>query len=434
MATKNHFLSQITLFPSEEVVPNQFRKAVQVLHSKPSRSLSLVQRRMMNALLKHAIDPKNKPDEQGWFSIPKTVLFKEIDYSSNNQQHLKESARDLMTVVFEWDVMAAEDRRIKWKGSVMFPEVEVRDTSISYQISSQMLPVIKDPSMYAQIDLNIQNRFRRSSSLALWEFCFRYEKLGATKLTEWTLMRDMLLGEKSGYSEYRYFKAKVLKPSIAEVNASSNITIELIEKKEGRFIKELTFIVRRKEEEVKPGTFSDEAQMAFVGEMVSLGVPQSEAKKLLAKFEMARLQQALEYTKARLADERQTKLESPAAYFRSTLENGWGEHQTAPDKRKATSGSRVRDPGAANKLLERYLLEQQTHAKAYFEELDDADKQDLVDRYNAQQQIPALQLKRKLTKAATVAFHGWLAKTTWGDPTQEDLLEFAARIIGTTPP
>lgn len=329
-----------------------------------------------------------------------------------------------MSVVFEWDLLASEDRRVNWKASVLFPEVESDDRFIRYQISSQMLSVVKEPSIYALIDLNIQNKFKRATSVALYEFCFRYEKLKATKAVGWTVLRDMMVGGSSSYKEYKYFKAKVLKHAIFEINTHSNISIELIEHKLGRVVQDLEFTVERKKLDLPVSEIQNEDQLNLVGQMGELGVPQSEAKKLLTKFDQPLLVGAIDYTRKRMADTTSGELENPGAYFRAALNNGWG----APvEVKPAKSDQRKNDFNI--KLLERYNLSQQSEAEKYFNELNKEDQSILMDRYNQQQEVASLKVKTKATKASKVAFFQWLAIDTWGQPTQEDLLNFATALL-----
>lgn len=412
---------QIALFQVSEV-PNQYRKAVQVLHSKPTKQLTLLQRKIMNSWLKNAVD--TKPNENGWWTIPIATVLKDLDFNSHNRDHLKQSALELMSVVFEWDLLASEDRRVNWKASVLFPEVESDDRFIRYQISSQMLSVVKEPSIYALIDLNIQNKFKRATSVALYEFCFRYEKLKATKAVGWTVLRDMMVGGSSSYKEYKYFKAKVLKHAIFEINTHSNISIELIEHKLGRVVQDLEFTVERKKLDLPVSEIQNEDQLNLVGQMGELGVPQSEAKKLLTKFDQPLLVGAIDYTRKRMADTTSGELENPGAYFRAALNNGWG----APvEVKPAKSDQRKNDFNS--KLLERYNLSQQSEAEKYFNELNKEDQSILMDRYNQQQEVASLKVKTKATKASKVAFFQWLAIDTWGQPTQEDLLNFATALL-----
>ena len=246
---------QISLFASKET-PDAFRKAVQVLHSKPKQPLSLLQRKLGNAWAKHAIE--NSPDANGWWVLGIKDLAEDVGFDSNNRQYLKESAEALMRIVFEWDVMSPTNKR-PWKASVMFPEVEIHADVIRYQISSQLRELIVKPEIYAVIDMNVVRRFRRASSLAIWEFCVRFEKIGRTTEVQWEQFRDMILGETAEartYQEYKYFKAKVLKPAIAEVNSESNLTIDLVEAKIGKRVTSLRFEVHKKlvaEEVVEDG-------------------------------------------------------------------------------------------------------------------------------------------------------------------------------------
>ncbi len=69
-------------------------------------------------------------------------------------------------------------------------------------------------------------------------------------------------------------------------------------------------------------------------------------------------------------------------------------------------------------------------ATGYFKELDVADQDELIHRYNEGQSIPTLQIKKnKATKASQTAFFRWLAIDTWGQPTPTQLLQFAQELL-----
>jgi plasmid replication initiation protein len=97
--------------------------------------------------------------------------------------------------------------------------------------------------------MNVVRRFRRASSLAIWEFCLHFEKSGRTAEIEWEVFRDMVLGESpenKTYLEYKYFKSKVVKPAVAEINLTSDHTIGLVESKIGKRISTISFRIGRK--------------------------------------------------------------------------------------------------------------------------------------------------------------------------------------------
>jgi hypothetical protein len=237
---------QLALLCPREL-PDAFRKAVQVIHSKPKSPLSLLQRKLGNLWLKHAIE--NPPDSEGWWELRIKEVAEKIGFDSNNRQYLKESAEALMRIVFEWDLMAQANKRMQWRASVLFPEIEIRGDAVRYQVSSQIRQRMIDPEIYATIDMNVVRRFRRASSLAIWEFCLHFEKSGRTAEIEWEIFRDMVLGESPEnrtYLEYKYFKSKVIKPAVSEINSTSDHTIQLVESKMGKRISTISFSIARK--------------------------------------------------------------------------------------------------------------------------------------------------------------------------------------------
>ncbi|HET9643464.1 MAG TPA: replication initiation protein [Burkholderiaceae bacterium] len=409
------------MFASKET-PDAFRKAVQIVHSKPKQPLSLLQRKLGNAWAKHAIE--NNPDENGWWVLSIRDLAADVGFDSNNRQYLKEAAEALMRIVFEWDVMSPTNKR-PWKASVMFPEVEIHADRIRYQISSQLRELIVKPEIYALIDMNVVRRFRRAPSLAIWEFCSRYEKIGQTAEAEWQKFRDMILGETAEavtYQEYKYFKAKVLKPAIAEINVESNLKIDLVEAKMGKRVTSLRFLIEKKA--VAEELVDDGRAIELIGELVRLGVMQSEARRIVKDHPPDAVKAALEYTKRRMADKRSDKLDNPAAYFRHALQHRYA----APAEEAQQHHQQEKTVSPKIDLREAYLQEQLVNIEGYFKELDSEDQSALIERYN-EQTIGPLKLTKKTSKVAEAGFRRWLVKDVWGEPTSEDLVDFAQRIL-----
>lgn len=340
-----------------------------------------------------------------------------------------DAARALMAVIFEWDVISPEVKKKQvWKASVLFPEVEIRPDVIRYQISRQVLEQVLSPEMYALIDLNILKRFRRASSLALYEHCLRFERIKRTSEVEWNLFRDIILGDGSdatSYKEYKVFKDKVLKQAIAEINALSDISVELQETKIGRRVHALWFTVTK----VRPSqvdVIDDADSQHLVAQMVALGLMQSEARKLVGKHTPAEISGALSYTNIRLKDQKSAKLENPAAYFRRALSGRWAATEAPAPPARANS----RKKDAALDIAALYKVEQIKEATRYFQELTPEDQKHLVGEYNQMDIAPSLKIKgSKPGRAAQTEFYGWLAVRTWGEPKPEELLRFAQMLI-----
>lgn len=416
---------QIALFQSPDV-PRPYKKAVQVVHSKPRAPLSLVQRKVSNAWLKNAV--QTTPDGDGWWSLRISDLAEDIGFDSNNREYLRDSALELMRIVFEWDVVAAAGKRAKWNASVLFPDVQMTSDQIRYRISSQLKDQVLNPDMYALIDMTIVKKFRKAPSLAIYEFCVRFERIGHTAEMPWEEFRDMVLGESSeskSYLEYKYFKQKVLKPSIAEVNAQADIVIVLKESHEGRRIRNIAFEVSKSGPPQLAQVIDDERVLVLVGEMVKIGVLQSEAKGFAGRYSVEEITAALDFLKRRMSDKRAPRIENPAAYLRQALRNNWAIVDASvgtPGKPRAPSADKA---SKAEKLMEQYMAEQLKQAELYFKELDASDQDELIVRYNDQQQTAGLKIGKKAGKAAQVAYFTWLGVETWGNPTAEQLLSFA---------
>ena len=80
---------------------------------------------------------------------------------------------------------------------------------------------------------------------------------------------------------------------------------------------------------------------------------------------------------------------------------------------------------------------QAVEARAYFKELDAPDQAVLIERYNEQQGVGILKVKKRASLATEASFFRWLARVTWGEPSAETLLAFAQEMLGraaTTPP
>lgn len=408
---------QISLFTQKEH-PDAFRKAVQVLHSRPKTPLTLVQRKIGNAWIKYAI--AHEPDDKDWWEIRIADLAEDIGFDSNNREHMREAARGLMSIVFEWDVLAKQKNRVNWKASVLFPDVEMTSEVVRYKMSGYLRKEMLNPEVYAMIDMNMVRRFRRGPSLAIWEFCVRFEKLNLTAEVPWEEFRDMIMGEqgdKTTYLIYKAFNSKVLKPAIAEINAETNHTIKLVETKSGRRVKGIRFEVSKKVEDQEANE-----NVELIGELVKLGVPHSEAKKIVRNNNEKEVRVALDYTKDRLQDKKLPKLEKPAAYFRQALDHRYGAGREKGVKHEPEESTKV-------DVRRAFDNEQRKEAEGYFKELGTEDQAELISRYNEQQSVGSLKISKRTSRAANEAFYVWVGRQTWGEPSADELLQYAEKML-----
>ena len=404
--------------------PDPFKKPVPILHSRSKRELTLNQRKTINAFVKYASTTQPGPD--GMYDMPLSTYRKDIGFDSRNTPALRETNLGLMSHIFEWDVFALKNKDVVWKASVLFPEIEITRHSVRFMISPEMMGQVKNPGVYALIDMANVRNFRSANALVLYEYCVRYQGVGRTREMPWEEFRNGILSEeqvKAGsYSEYKHFKAKFIKRSLAEICAVTDHICELREVRDGKRVIGIWFEVRRKEAARASDATPDE--LTVVKELRKLGMPQSEATKLVREYGHERATAVVEYTRRRMNDKRQPGIANPAAYCRTVFQRGLGDE--FPGENAAATAPRQEAP--QRDVRAEYRLHQAHEAEKYFQELNPDEQEPLVASYDKQQTVKSLKIGgKKITKAAAASFYAWLARETWGEPTEANLIEFVQR-------
>jgi hypothetical protein len=422
---------QIGLFSNNEKA-NPYRKAVEVVHSKPAMQLTLLQAKLGNCLLKNAYETAE--DEEGFFAINTQRLADDTGFDSNNLLYLRESAKSIMELRFTYDVFSHTYKE-ETEYAALFPTIRVskNNATLRYKINATLRDKIMSPEVYALIDMNVLKRFQRAQSIPLYEHCIRFINVGQTNIVRWETLRDVIISSAAGsgaYAEYKYFKSKILTPCMAEINALSDIQIlEMVEQREGRYIATLQFRIQRK----APDAVSPENKEKL-GEirkqLLSIGLTETSIKRFTKQYKVAELLAAIDYTIKRQADPRANALSKPGAYFKSVLENGWGILDGDALVSEAPN-QEVSLQGEITKLEQEYRDQQVERAIKYFDAMDPSEQDIDIARYNQQQAIAHLHMARnkKPKAAAHTAFFRWFSIDRWGAPSDSDLLAFATGLL-----
>jgi plasmid replication initiation protein len=111
-------------------------------------------------------------------------------------------------------------------------------------VNSMVLPYFIDLSKgYSQYELSAAVSLSSEYSQLLFPRLTRFLDTGLWRI-ELTELRELLNAQK--YARYSNFKQMVLSNSIAEINRKTYLDITITEQKEGRAVKWLNFIIRRK--------------------------------------------------------------------------------------------------------------------------------------------------------------------------------------------
>lgn len=440
IAKSSALITEHALFKSVEPV-NAFRKAVEVVHCTPSTQFSLLQGKITNCWLKHALE--HEPSDDGWWTIKRKKMTEEIGFNSNNLDHLKKSAHAMTKIVCEYDVIKPSRRNkppsisdsintnskiaIETISCALFAVSTSTDsTNIRFQINSLILEKILTHLVYAVVDNNVLRRFKKAASIPIYEFCARFVNAGQTPEVDINLFRSMVLGkdyEDGIYKDYKYFYRDIVKLSVAEINTHSELFIEYVDLVENKLVEKIKFNIKRKEE--KPLPSNDNGGEVNI-QLELFGFSPLQSRKLVKGYSVSQLITALEYTRARILDG-DSKIRLPLAYFKKALENGWGCDTTLPLSDIINSTESVQY--TLKNIESKYAAHQISEAERYFSELDSLPQEELISQYNGLQAMDTMKFHSgKVKIVAKTGFFNWLALLTWGAPTEADIASFTASL------
>lgn len=220
----------------------ELKKHVSTIHC--SNTLSLLQRKIANALLYHAYDDLLKKDEHE-IAIRDLCLL--IGYESHDYKTIKRALVDLLSTVIEWNIIAegaSEEEQHQWNASSIIADASIRAGRCSYSYSNKMKQLLYMPSIYGRLNMTIQAKFKSSYGLALYENAVRYQNLKQTPWFDMAIFRKLMGVSENTYLIFRDFKRRVLDKAIDEVNAFSPIHLTPQFKKAQRNVVAIRFDIQ----------------------------------------------------------------------------------------------------------------------------------------------------------------------------------------------
>jgi hypothetical protein len=370
-------------------------------------------------------------------------------FDSNDTALVKEHLRRMVSVQVEWSTGTSSQKPgRKWGISTLIADAEIledpatRRVWVEFSFAPKIKKKLLDPVQYARLSLQFQSQLRSSAGLALYEICVRYltNPSHLTMRETWEWWRPILSGTPDTEAgdeakrEYKYFKRDYLRPAIAEVNAVTNIFVELIEHREGRRVAEIQFrVTERKQPMLALDEHPNVFDSTLVDRMVKIGISLKDAQTLYADSEENRIRAALQMTEQRMRSTSLPPVRSAAALFKDALKKGYAPPvealPTAPAAAARNGGAPADDLKA--RLLSEYSAYRRKEARALYDEQGEEERE-LARRTFEEDVLPELGThmrddwrKRGLdSKLVETSFFDWLARKTWGEPTDGDLLSF----------
>jgi len=400
-----------------------------------SGHLSLLSRKLVNILLYYAQHMRGQEDASGKYWVEGPRIIKDAKFNSRDYDLLRDSLDELQSVRI---LRPTESGGIS--SDVLIPSFTLENAAhptneavergqkrrggrlmIGFSLPQDIKELLLNPrNNYTVLPIQYVANLRTIGGLVLYEICKRYAT-NPSKLTNresWQWWWRILTGAPADADppEYKYFKRDTIKKGIDEINSVTDLEIELLEYKEGRWVKELQFSITIKTQgdlDLSPAPID----ASLLARITGLGVSTPDAEKLIQRYAEADLTSNLELLEARLANTALPKLGSPAAYLKAALRDNYGAGAKAAKTAKAAKVAKQDQDAALREeehAAQALAAEQQREARrARFVALPEAEQDELISDFATSLIGPAAASFRKTglkTKLVSATFDAWLTK------------------------
>jgi hypothetical protein len=315
--------SRATVAVSDEA--DLLRKPVNTLAIVPKSSrITALGRKSYNVLLYRAQD---QGLDNHVFRAPLEQIIRGLDFDSNDHGLIKKHLRAMVSTTVEWQSPTSGEGS-SWNVSGLLAHARLSKERgqvwVEWSYAINLKQELLQPTVFARLRLEIISQLRSHAGVALYEICTRYKDVGRTARQAWRWWQPVLTGnppsEKMARQEYRIFKRDTLKTAVAEINAITDIEIELIEHKQGRLVDEIQFSIQDK----RPGVASvveppPAVDMGLIARAQRLGIAHDAAEALVQAHGEEALRVGLDALERRLASSFPESLREPLRYLRALM-------------------------------------------------------------------------------------------------------------------
>lgn len=438
MATKRSKPKSSELSTLEASDLREFRKTNEAIGLRVVEgSLSLLSRKVFNVMIYHAQEmkepglnaPIDTPAAKKYFWIPLSNLARDAAYDSKDVKNLKELLEGMQDIklLMENERQWTSERLVS-SVSLVNPEGLNKNSGqvwFGYAFPPEVHELVMAPSTYTRLSIVYQSSLKSGCALALYEICRRY----ATNPSHMTFIQTIehwhgvITGNPTTAATmpvYKYFKRDTLKPAIAEVNALTDITVELVEHKNGRRIDKLQFrveLVKQTQLQFPAPPIIDTELMERI---MQFGFSNNDASDIIAQHSDDVIRTAISRVETRAASPGMSPLGAPAGYFRWQLQDLVKNPQptllaSKPSSKKAGGPS----------VMEKFLSARAQEALSFHKALEDKERKIAFEEFKAKTANNTLKLDRGLDSAMVRSlFSQWYARELWGEPSAEALAQF----------
>lgn len=419
----------------------EFKKAVETIHISVQKGrLTLITRKLFNVLICIAQEQKASNDGST-YSVPLARLRDDFGIDVSHVSYLKEQLKNMMTTVIEWDAFTG-NKKVDWVAHAMVSWARITNNVLSYSFVDVHRNHLLSPDIYQKLDLLLMNKFLSMGALALYENTVRYRNNnggnpkapGLTISKPWQKWRELLSQypvEKDDAYEFKYWKRDVLMPAIQQVNSVSDITLELIAKKSGKFITSLQFAVHKKVQAVLPLESFEEIDYELVSTLKRMGFSHETAQQLCVNYGEEKVIAAIAATNKRVASKRLAPVTSVDKYIEHLLRNDLikpaAEDRTEEGQEEKPAAKSRSSESPLEKARQKMKLFRQQQEQEKFKALTAEEQGVLFAEFRREHAAKTKSIRKWSLESKTVAttFYDWL-ESRRPPPTADELLEFMA--------
>lgn len=228
---------------------------------------------------------------------------------------------------FDWRGPPSEPGPATWHTLPLLAEAAVEqrhgETWLCWAYPPTLLAALQNPAHWAAPDLDLLARLGSHTALSLYRLCAAQQAAGSTRTSsqpvQWWV--DALSPMPTGTTRriWRQFKHERVLAAIDEINRETDLSIRLIEHKQGRAVVQAQFVVG-----TQPATSSLLAGLApvdvgLVLRAEALGLPEHRLDPLLGEFGAAAVQVQLAVLEDRLHNQKLPAGRASVAGLRALL-------------------------------------------------------------------------------------------------------------------
>lgn len=409
---------------------DQLAKPNGLIAMKPTRGrLTVVGRKVYNSLLLQTQQALAGDEEatgaDGYFEAPLKVLLQDarIEASGQNLENVKRYLEEMQSTQVDWLAISASDRihsQAESGEEVLFDssgllyrsKIVRRDGLlwVKWRLPEEIVAALasKENVLWTRLQLQTIAKLGSYTAVALYEICSRYKThvagLTSRQSVEWWTDALSQSSDGTGRREWRKFKAEKLKPAVEEINAVTDLQIELLEYKRGRAVSEAQFSIKRLPRAIADGDLAPTVDLALIERLKKSGIKDDQTAELFRRFGVERVRAKAKELEIRLAATGLPKITTVLGYFKTILRSGDAVAETIAET-ASESQVRVGQDQQVNSAAE--MDQQRTEAatslraqlRAEFDQLSDLERQTFAEQALAaysQSNTPSARIKQRI--------------------------------------